>query len=330
MPDWLHDRFIRLENPHEDLYYPRFGTFNWLRSVSILSQSLDATTIRDFYRGCGIARRANTDPNAERIDTETYGCLFLSMQYYAALYELTLLSARRAEIFSRIAIVDWYYGLYWAANAMLLARVGEHPEMHAPTARRWCTEFAMRNHVPQPFSFHATTLVEAECDDEINALGQTSNPALSRTVSGRAAARRNCLGALKGTAQWYRDRKIEEVRDSSAFKALGVSNFRTNAARAIRDAQLQSQNCGFLHQAFRARGKANYRDALYVGYGDQERLACEDLVEDLRQTLEKFLLCAATFCRRRVQRNTWEDFIDDLNESSWFDEDACEPLTTAN
>lgn len=316
MTDWLHNRLIQLDNPHEDLYYPRFGTFNWIRSLAILCDTLDADSIATFYRGRTINRRAATAVDADAIDTQTFSCLFLSLQYYAALYQMTLLNARLAQVMARVAIMDWYYGMYWAANAMLLARLGHHPEVHAPAARQWCTEFPMRGDVPDPFAFHVTTLVQSNCQSQIDALGITRNPALSKRVAGRAAANRNCLGALSGSAKWYRDRKIEEVRDSAAFKALHVVNFRTNAAKAVRDAQLATQNCGFLHQAFRARGKANYRDALYVGYGDAERSACEQFLEDLRETLKAFFLCAGTFCKRRVQRGTWEEFVNDIDDSS--------------
>ncbi len=326
MVNWLHDRFMALENPHEDLYYPRFGTFNWIRSLAILSDRLNAENVRQFYRDLHIARRARTAQNVERIDTETYGCLFLSMQYYAGLREIENLKARRKEILARLSIVDWYYGLYWAANAMLLAQTGEHPEIHSPAARQWCTEFSMRGWIPEPFSFHVTTLVEQDCDAEIDRLGETSNAALTRTVSTRKHARENCLGSLRGTAEWNRKRKMDEIRDSREFKLLGVENFRKKVARNLRDGKLSGENCGLLHQAFRARGKANYRDALYFGYGDSEQEACVTLIEDLRLTLEKFLLSAATFCRMRVQRNTWDDFMEDIESTSWFEEKSFQPL----
>lgn len=328
MTDWLHDRVKQLEDSHDDLYFPRYGTFNWMRSVAILCDRLDATAIRSFYHG-NVNRRASRATDAERIDTETFCNLFLSAQYYSALLEFEQAGTGQSEVLARISIMDWYYGLYWSANAMLVAKTGTHPESHAPAARQWCTEFAMRNLIPEPFSLHVTTLVEADYTLEVSTMGDTANPALTHNVRDRRAAARNCLGALKGTAKWYHDRKMDEIRNSSNFKRLGVTNFRKKTARTMRDSELQKSNCGFLHQAFRARGKANYRDALYFGYGDPEPDKCALLIEDLTIILETFLLCAASYCRRRVQQTTWRDFIDDLKDRSWLDEEAISPLVDA-
>ena len=69
---------------------------------------------------------------------------------------------------------------------------------------------------------------------------------------------------LSGSAKWYAWKTTEEVRKSPAYKALGVSDFRTKAARSLRDACLSPRTMGFVHQASGYRGKANYREALFL------------------------------------------------------------------
>ena len=92
-----------------------------------------------------------------------------------------------------------------------------------------------------------------------------------------------CIAYLSGSTDWWRWRTEEDVRGSRDFRALGVSDFRSKAAREIRDNRLSGRSIGFLHEAFRYRGKANYREALYLGYGPSIEFTLSTYVDDLRK-----------------------------------------------
>jgi hypothetical protein len=54
------------------------------------------------------------------------------------------------------------------------------------------------------------------------------------------------------------------IKKSKDFKALGKADFGTKDAQRLRDPRLARRSVSFLHQAFRYRGKANNREALFA------------------------------------------------------------------
>jgi hypothetical protein len=121
-----------------------------------------------------------------------------------------------------------------------------------------------------------------------------------------------CIAYLSGSTDWWRWRTEEDVRGSRDFRALGVSDFRSKAAREIRDNRLSGRSIGFLHEAFRYRGKANYREALYLGYGPSIELTLSTYVDDLSKALDAFVVAAGIFCSRRLGPSVWSEFTQDL------------------
>lgn len=106
----------------------------------------------------------------------------------------------------------------------------------------------------------------------------------------------------------------QQVRNSREFKALGVDNFRTKAARALRDEALRRKSICFLHEASRYRGKANYRDAIYLAYGKAVPKLADGFIDDLTTVLTSFSAMAAGYCSVRMGRERWKAFMDDLED----------------
>lgn len=109
--------------------------------------------------------------------------------------------------------------------------------------------------------------------------------------------------------QWNLEQR---VRGSPDFKALGVDNFRTKAARSLRDAAFAKKSIAFLHEASRYRGKANYRDAIYLAYGKSVPKLAEGFIDDLLIVLTGFSAMAGAYCSMRVGKDRWKAFVDDL------------------
>lgn len=166
--------------------------------------------------------------------------------------------------------------------------------------------------IPSPFNIRVSTLVKKEYESEIE-LVRNGNPhdLKSKPTSNREAIGA-CLSYLKGTSVHERGRAEAQVRKHKEFKELGKDNFRTKDAQEIRDKYLNNKVVGFLHQAFRYRGKANYRDALYLGYGTEHTDLLRDLLQDLYSVLSAFIRASAYYCSRRVEKNTWDNFVQDL------------------
>jgi hypothetical protein len=117
---------------------------------------------------------------------------------------------------------------------------------------------------------------------------------------------------LSGTADWEKWSIRERVIESREFKVLAVDNFRTAAARSLRGAWYSKRGIAFLHEASRYRGKANYRDAIYLAYGKSVPRLLGGFVDDLLRVLRSFAAMAAGYASIRMGQDRWSAFIDDL------------------
>jgi len=111
--------------------------------------------------------------------------------------------------------------------------------------------------------------------------------------------------------------KIEEkVKKSAEFKKLDVDNFRKKAAKELRDRYLTNSHVNFLVQAFRYRGKANYRDSIFLSYGYDNNDKVKQFTQDLLDVTKAFIRMTTYYVSKRIGPETWEQFINDLEEHS--------------
>ena len=219
---------------------------------------------------------------------------------------------------ARIAILAWYYGISNAASAMIAAQSGSFQEDHAGTARLWDSDIAARSLAIEPFSWRVSSLVEAAYSSEVRAYRGGSVGNLQVKPNTVIDAIGVAAGYLSGSAKWYAWKTTEDVRRSTEYKKLGVSDFRTKVARALRDARLSQRSMGFVHQASRYRGKANYREALFLAYGNGTEGILKDFVADQASVLRAFLAMTGAFSSRKLGRKLWDDFVADVDANRAF------------
>ena len=124
------------------------------------------------------------------------------------------------------------------------------------------------------------------------------------------------MSYISGTAKHEAEKVENKVRRNNDFKALGVSNFRGQRARELRDKALQKGCVNFLTQSFRYRGKANYRDSVFLCYGINYTTRIEQLMDDLLEVAEKYFRMAIHYIVMRIEQGTWEKFTNDLEKNS--------------
>jgi hypothetical protein len=273
------------------------------------------TTAATFYQGQN--RRAMDDLVVNTILEQ----LFLSLHHLSALHKLRNVSP--VSDVARIGILTWYYGISNAASAMTAAQDGSFQEDHAGTARIWDTAIASRGLALGPFGWRVNSLVERSFEPAVAAYRGANTGSLQvkpRTPSQAIAA---AASYLSGSAKWYAWLESERVRDSREFKALNVSNFRTRAARDLRDSRLRPRAMGFVHQAFRYRGKANYREALFLAYGRTTEAALAGFVDDQAAVLKGFLAMAGVFAAKKIGMQLWGEFVADVAVNRAFSIDPC-------
>lgn len=299
---------------HSDQPTPRFafqGTVNWMRGLAILTEGeFSHHALRNFYRTVP-RRRVN-----EEADALAYECLVMSMHNASSIKSMQGIDDPYEIV--RSAVVAWYYAIYYASKAMLAASSGADPQTHAATGKIWQKELVDLNLVKKPFSNSIVDITPANVQRAIAALRAGNGYDLNTEPATIEMALGCIFSYLKGTAEYERWRLEEHVRKSQEYKLGNFTSFRSNAAKALRDAKLQPANVNFLVQAFRYRGKANYRDAIYLSYGRDDTERVRQFVEDLGAVSARFSAMAAHYTAKRVVATDWSLFATDLIEHARF------------
>lgn len=317
MVGWLHQRLLE-EDSSISPKHSLLGTAHWLRSLSLLccSGGFSPPELVSFYGG-----RVNRRKIDRKADTLAFELMMMSFHQLSA---LSRISEQRDNPYdsTRSAIVAWYYGLYYAGGAMVAAKDGTHQDNHAGAARAWKSQIVDTNLVVLPFSLCISSLVRKEYEEEIMSLrsGQKNN--IRIPPQDEQQALEGCLSHLKGSSDWYREKDESNILRDKEFKKLDVTSFRTKNAQVFRDTRLGKKSIGFLHQAYRYRGKAHYRDAIYLSYGEEEAEVILKMNQDLYATLSSFLRMASHYCARRVEKGAWAEFIDDVEVNSLLSHDV--------
>jgi hypothetical protein len=294
----------------EDVPDARFAlpsTIHWMRALAILAvdQKLDFASARAFYSSV----QARSIPE-DQLNSVMEQLLFVLNQI-AAIQGMTLVP-NKADV-ARTAIVAWYYGVYSAATAMTAAMDGSFQDNHTETARKWQERFPTNRLAMPPFADFLSSVLKETVETELAPVRARGQFSLVKEPKTAVDAWGCCAEYLSGTAGWERWNVDERVRETSAFKALGVAGFRTKEAREMRDAAYAKRGIAFLHQASRYRGKANYRDAIYLAYGNSVPAQLSGFVDDALVVLKAFAAMAGGYCSMRMGRTRWNEFVDDLD-----------------
>jgi hypothetical protein len=294
---------------------PRFAlpsTVNWMHALAtiVMDQMVDFSSASSFYKTVGKRTFSQQEENS------------IFEQLLFSLHQLSAIEALRSipckSDVARVGIVAWYYGIYSSASAMVAAQDGSFQDDHTSTANAWDRQFSALGRVISPFSLRVSTLVESSFKAEIKIIKAGRSFDLTSKSTNSTEAFGSCCAYLSGSAAWWKAKTEESVKASREFKALNVADFRTKAARELRDSRLAGKAVSFLHQAFRYRGKANYREALFLGYGDYVETLLSDYIDDLASVLRGFVAMSGAFACKRLGQPIWNDFIEDLDAHRSF------------
>lgn len=310
MPQWLYGR-LKKESPDIQPRFALQSTINWTKALGIICNEgqFERTALKTKYSS---VQRRKTDIKG---DNATFENTLMAFHQYASLVKINDNSNDHHDLI-RSAIISWYYGIYYAASAMVAATDGTTHETHTSTANVWNRQVNSRGLILEPFSYHLSTLVKSDYEREIQDIRGSNTYDLNQYPDSRDSAFGACVSYLKGTAKWEREIFEARIKKEKEFKRLGVTNFRKKVAREYRDVKLQGKGTAFLHQAIRFRGKANYRDAIYLSYGKENAVGISDIISNLLISLRSFLMMSCHYSERKVERNVWNEFYNDIENYS--------------
>ena len=292
---------------------------NWMRALRLLSvgQGLDFRAAARFYAAAGIAPRAMSGQEENTVLEQ----LFLALHHLSALQALA--ATGQDTEFGRLGVLGWYHGLANAAAAMTAAQSGSFHEDHASAHRSWDAAIATPGLAMEPFGWRVPDLTSTTIATEAAALRGASGGDLQHTPGSATEARGIAAQYLSGSAKWYAGRVEARLLASPVFKSQSLTSFRTKAARALRDQALGARGIGFMHQADRYRGKASYREALFLAYGSQPAVLLKGFLDDQAHVLQAFVAMAGAFAAARLAPRVWSEFLDDTDARRAF---AASPL----
>ena len=163
-----------------------------------------------------------------------------------------------------------------------------------------------------------STLVEKYAEKEIDIIRRSEKSNLVNEPISVEDAHRHICGYLSGTRKWWAWRLEEEVKKSPEYGALSVSDFKTKAAQELRDNRLQKQAISFAHQAIRFRGKANYREALYLAHERTVESSISGFISDMGDVLAAFTAITGAFCFACLGTDLRDAFLRDIEKNRSF------------
>ena len=84
----------------------------------------------------------------------------------------------------------------------------------------------------------------------------------------------------------------------------------------VRPASEVKGQVNFLIQAFLYSRKANYRDSIFLSYGDNNQDKMDKFINDLLAVSFNFIKTISYYCSKRVEKGTWDLFINDIEANT--------------
>lgn len=311
---WLLNKLFDAGNQSEPTY-ALLGSANWMRAMAIKSANLadDPMAAMQFYGERAKESRCSVDVGVQAL--ENY---YKALHYLAALKSIA--SSSNTYDLIRSAIISWYYALYFASRAFVLPKSSNVSDTHTKVAKQLQHSVILRGLLISPFDMNAPSIVEEEFEQHVS----KNYPCKSFELIYQPTsmdAQSALVAYLRGTARYRQEIVKQELRKTAEFKSLQVDNFKTKKARTLRDEWLRKHHVNILVQAFRYRGKANYRDGLYLSYGEDQVEIMSRWTVDMHSVARAFMVMLTTYLLHHVPAELWKEYCSDIKLHTRFNLD---------
>ncbi len=302
MAHWLYDE-IKKKHKSWDPRRAQNSTILWALALAHEVQAENGLTASEQFESCLSLLKKNTQGAQRHLGTpEVFGPLFSSLTF-----TLDLCSRKVGECPTWAlpsAIVAWYYAHYGTLRSMLAASNVGVEESHAKSIRSFGS--CLRNRLPHPYNMRARWIKNEEFDVDLpNYSGTQSRSLIGKFDGKRITAREMLVGYLKGTAT----RELELIKSDIKSRNKTITDFFSGRAKSARDNRMQGTEFNVMHCAFRYRGKANYRDSLYLSYGSIPIHEQDEFVQALATTARFSFLMGVALARLKAGEADTRSFL---------------------
>ena len=307
MNSWLY-RTVLEENNLNKPIFARQSTLNWMRALQYEIEKEHGVDYKSQFNSCLAYFRSHISRKLEPVSKKlVFKPLFISLTYYLSIESIKN-KLKQCVWLQPSTIVLWYYSYYMATRSMF-ALIGQHvSDNHASVYKAFAS--SLRRCLPHPLNMIASHSKNEKYEIELPDYKGTGPYDLSKKFPDtREAAQGMLLQYLSGTTKYYVEITKQEILKKGKF-----ANFRTVEARNERDKKLP-KHIGFMHCAFRYRGKANYRDGIYLTYKGKQNEADKQFFEGLAATSRFIFVCALALAFKSSMKDETKDFIKDINQN---------------
>lgn len=304
MSSWLYAQ-ITAETPGRAPRFAEQSTQNWFQALAYEVTNEHGSSTAEQLRACRRAVKSQPPVSGTALPAGAiFELLFGAVANAMAL--TTLANDSRSVTWHRpAAVVTWYYAVYGSIRSMFAVAGQPVAENHSAAMRTYVS--LLRQRMPHPFDMVARHHKAEEYELLLPLYPETQKYDLKLSFTPSAhAARGMLLQYLGGTADWYTDRTKERLK-----RQHKITSFHRQQAKDLRDKTLETQ-IGFMHAAFRIRGKANYRDAMFLTYGARELSVSPDFIVSLATTARFVTLAALAFAERQIGVESVRNFVADM------------------
>lgn len=297
--------------------YSTPATYNWIKGLAMICDASEDFTHENLTKLYSGKPRLKSDEDSLLLAL-TYDNIMMSLNHYSSLKAMLKVENHSDVIIS--SVISWYYAIYNAAKAMLTANRNELQDPnHSTVAKRWKCYFVDANQILSPFNLSVSNVSE----EAIKSLGYQEKAKelrynLFKNPSNTQEAEIGVKMYLKGLIQFEQEKIKTELKGKN-----NIESFRPKENQELRDNIFsKSKHLGFLNMAFRFRGKANYRDSLFLTYNIDGLPRQREFILNMIKVSESFLKMTSYYLYYKLPKGYWHILLEDLKQNSTLSENG--------
>jgi hypothetical protein len=292
------------------------SSLNWILSLDFQIANKHGAELNEqksSLKRCDSLNSLTMVKNFERVNQgEVFKELYKGITFTVALGAISESDLNRAWNYPS-AVVQWYYAIYNAMRAVNLVQTGNNTDTHGGMIKSF-TNF--HKFLPHPLNMVGKWVKNEEYELFLpNYSGVKGRDLLDAFKQDDSLTKEMLVGYLSGTCDFQTWKTKEDVK-----KRHNIKSFNTKKNRALRDSKIEKE-IHFLHCAFRYRGKANYRDSLYLAYGKHDNRFDGQFVKSLYLSARFCSLVAMDFLERKLNSKILDEFKRDVSKNLRHNED---------
>lgn len=307
MDNWLYTEVLK----EDDLRVPTFArqsTINWMKALRFEIINEHGSSTKEQFKSCLRQFKAAYPKKLAPLNNSyIFESLYSSLTGSLALQTSAKNSSKESWMLPS-AIVSWYYSVYFSVLSMFGSTGQSVDDNHASVYRAFGSNLS--DQMPHPFNMKATHVKNEDYKSLLPQYPSASRFSLSKNFpESEDAAKGMLLEYLSGNAKYYTWLTKDRI-----LRKADYGDFRTKIAKEERNRQLP-RTVGFMHCAFRYRGKANYRDGIYLTYGKASSDETSAFLEDMKVVSQFAFIAALALAYRSPLKPEVANFLEDIDKN---------------